>query len=105
LKGEGARGAPAAGAELPSAVLEVRRRQVWRTEPARVRQRRYDPHLRATVLHGELVEAGFERSYPTLVRKLRRLELRPVCLVCQRRGGRAPTVELEHPAGEEIQWD
>jgi transposase len=66
---------------------------------------RYDPHLRATVLHGELVEAGFERSYPTLVRKLRRLELRPVCLVCQQRGGRAPTVELEHPAGEEIQWD
>jgi transposase len=66
---------------------------------------RYDPHLRATVLHGELVEAGFERSYPTLVRKLRRLELRPVWLVCQQRGGRAPTVELEHPAGEEIQWD
>jgi transposase len=66
---------------------------------------RYDPHLRATVLHGELVEAGFERSYPTLVRKLRRLELRPVRLVCQQRGGRAPTVELEHPAGEEIQWD
>jgi hypothetical protein len=66
---------------------------------------RYDPHLRATVLHGDLVEAGFERSYPTLVRKLRRLELRPVCLVCQQRGGRAPTVELEHPAGEEIQWD
>jgi hypothetical protein len=62
-----------------------------------------DPHLRATVLHGELVEAGFERSYPTLVRELRRLELRPVCLVCQQRGGRAPT--LEHPAGAEIQWD
>jgi hypothetical protein len=66
---------------------------------------RYDPHLRATVLHGDLVEAGFEHSYPTLVRKLRRLELRPGCLVCQQRGGRAPTVELEHPAGEEIQWD
>jgi hypothetical protein len=25
-------------------------------------------------------------------------------LVCQQRGGRAPTFELEHPAGEEIQW-
>jgi transposase len=64
-----------------------------------------DPHLPATVLHGELVEAGFDRSYPTLVRELRRLELRPVCLVCRHRGGRAPTVELDHPAGEEIQWD
>jgi transposase len=64
-----------------------------------------DPHLAATVLFGELLAAGFDRSYPTLVRELRRLELRPVCLVCQHRGGRAPTVELEHPAGEEIQWD
>ena len=33
------------------------------------------------------------------------MELRPVCLVCQQRRGRAPTVELDHPAGEEIQWD
>ena len=32
-----------------------------------------DPHLEATVLHRELVDAGFERSYPTLVRELRRL--------------------------------
>jgi transposase len=64
-----------------------------------------DPHVDATVLHRELVDAGFDRSYPTLVRELRRLELRPVCLVCQHRRGRAPTVEIEHPAGEEIQWD
>jgi transposase len=64
-----------------------------------------DPHVDATVLHRELVAAGFDRSYPTLVRELRRLELRPVCLVCQHRSGRAPTVELDHPAGEEIQWD
>ena len=28
-----------------------------------------------------------------------------MCLVCQHRRGRAPTVEIEHPAGEEIQWD
>ena len=33
------------------------------------------------------------------------LELRPVCLVCQQRRGNAPTVEIEHPPGEEIQWD
>jgi transposase len=64
-----------------------------------------DPHVDATVLHRELLDAGFERSYPTLVRELRRLELRPVRLVCQQRSGRAPTVEIEHPAGEEIQWD
>jgi len=64
-----------------------------------------DPHVDATVLHRELLDAGFDRSYPTLVRELRRLELRPVCLVCQQRSGRAPTVEIGHPPGEEIQWD
>ena len=64
-----------------------------------------DPHMDATVLFRELVDAGFDRSYPTLVRELRRLELRPVCLVCQHRRGRAVTVEIEHPPGEEIQWD
>jgi len=37
-----------------------------------------DPHVDATVLFRELVDAGFDRSYPTLVRELRRLELRPV---------------------------
>ena len=31
---------------------------------------------------------GSIASYPTLVRELRRLELRPVCLVCQHRRGR-----------------
>ena len=53
----------------------------------------------------ELATVGFDRSYPTLVRELRRLELRPICLVCQQRRGKAPTVEIDHPAGEEIQWD
>jgi transposase len=64
-----------------------------------------DPHLPAITLMDELADAGFERSYPTLVRELRRLQLRPLCLVCQQRRGRAPTVEIDHPAGEEIQWD
>lgn len=64
-----------------------------------------DPHLPAVTLLDELAEAGFDRSYPTLVRELRRLELRPVCVVCQQRRGRAPTTEIDHPAGEEIQWD
>jgi hypothetical protein len=64
-----------------------------------------DPHVEAAVLFCELKAAGFGRSYPTLVRELRALQLRPVCLVCQHRRGRAPTVEIEHPAGEEIHWD
>jgi transposase len=64
-----------------------------------------DPHLPAVTLLDELTEAGFDRSYPTLVRELRRTELRPVCLVCQQRRGNAPTTEIDHPPGEEIQWD
>ena len=64
-----------------------------------------DPHLDATVLFRELVDAGFDRSYPTLVRELRRLELRPVCLVCEHHRGHSVTVEIDHPPGEEIQWD
>jgi transposase len=64
-----------------------------------------DPHLEATVLHRELVDAGFGRAYTTLVGELRRLELRPVCLVCAHRRGDQVTTEIDHPAGEEIQWD
>jgi transposase len=64
-----------------------------------------DPHLEATVLHRELVDAGFARAYTTLVGELRRLELRPVCLTCAHRRGDAVTTEIDHPAGEEVQWD
>ncbi|HKQ60668.1 MAG TPA: IS21 family transposase [Candidatus Polarisedimenticolaceae bacterium] len=64
-----------------------------------------DPHLEATVLHRELVDAGFERAYTTLVGELRRLQLRPVCLTCAHRRGDTVTTEIDHPAGEEIQWD
>jgi transposase len=64
-----------------------------------------DPHLEATVLHRELVAAGFVRAYTTLVGELRRLQLRPVCLVCAHRRGEQVTTEIDHPAGEEIQWD
>ena len=41
-----------------------------------------DVHLFATVLFEELVMLGFDRSYPTLVRELRRLGLRPECQCC-----------------------
>lgn len=64
-----------------------------------------DRHLEATVLHRELVEAGFDRAYTTLVGELRRLQLRPVCLVCAQRRGDQVTTEIDHPPGEEIQWD
>jgi len=67
-----------------------------------------DPHLEAleaTVLYRELLEAGFERAYTTLVGELRRLELRPVCLTCAHRRGDQVTTEIDHPPGEEIQWD
>jgi transposase len=64
-----------------------------------------DPHLPAVTLLEELAAAEFDRSYPTLVRELRATELRPVCLVCQQRRGNAPTTEIDHAAGEEIQWD
>jgi transposase len=64
-----------------------------------------DPHLEGSVLYRELVDAGFERAYTTLVRELRRLELRPLCVVCEHRRGRCVTTEIDHPPGEEIQWD
>lgn len=63
-----------------------------------------DPHLDATVLLRELRPLGFERSYPTLTRELRRLGLRPVCEVCKR-GGHSLTIELAHEPGEELQLD
>jgi transposase len=63
-----------------------------------------DPHLDATVLLRELRPLGFERSYQTLTRELRRLELRPECPVCKR-GGHRLTIELAHERGEEVQLD
>jgi transposase len=63
-----------------------------------------DPHLDATALLRELRPLGFERSYQTLTRELRRLELRPECPVCKR-GGHRLTIELAHEPGEELQLD
>jgi transposase len=63
-----------------------------------------DPHIRASVLFGELVQLGFDRSYPTLVREIRELGLRPVCDCCKA-GGVNVTVGLDHEPGEELQLD
>lgn len=62
-----------------------------------------DPHLFGSVLFGELAELGYRRSYPTLVREIRRLGLRPRCSCC--RAGTQTTVELIHEPGEELQID
>jgi transposase len=61
-----------------------------------------DRHLEATVLHRELVEAGFGRAYTTLVGELRRLALRPVCRSCAQRRGDQVTTEIDHPAGNDV---
>jgi transposase len=63
-----------------------------------------DAHVFATVLYEELVGLGFDRSYPTLVRELRSLGLRPACECCQA-GAVKLTVGLEHEPGEELQLD
>ena len=63
-----------------------------------------DPHVWATALFDELVGLGFERSYQVLTRELRLRGLRPRCEACAGVRGRA-TIEIPHPAGEEIQWD
>jgi len=63
-----------------------------------------DPHVLGTVLFRELGGLGFDRSYQTFTRELRALGLRPACECC-RRGGVDVTIELDHPPGEELQFD
>jgi transposase len=65
---------------------------------------REDPHVWATALFDEVVALGFELSYQSFTRGLRRHELRPHCEACAGVKGRA-TIEIEHPPGQEIQWD
>jgi transposase len=63
-----------------------------------------DAHVDGTVLFREVVALGFDRSYVTFVRELRRLALRPRCEAC-RTGGHGVTTVIAHQPGEEIQWD
>lgn len=72
---------------------------------AYVAQRLVDDHgVWATTLFDEVRNLGYDRSYPTFTRKLRQRQLRPHCEACDGVKGRA-TVVIEHPPGEEIQWD
>jgi transposase len=63
-----------------------------------------DQHVWATALYDEVVALGYARSYPTFARQLRQRGLRPHCEACRGVAGRE-TIEIAHPAGEEIQWD
>ena len=63
-----------------------------------------DPHLWASALFDEVVDLGYRQSYPTFVRQVRVAGLRPHCEACSGVKGRE-TIEIDHPCGEEIQWD
>jgi transposase len=65
---------------------------------------REDPHVWASALFDEVEALGFTRSYQSFTRGLRAHQLRPHCEACHGVKGRA-TIEIEHPPGEEIQWD
>lgn len=65
---------------------------------------REDPHLWAVALFDEVRALGYDRSYPTFTRAIRTRGLRPVCVQCRQVGDR-PTAVIEHPAGDETQWD
>ena len=63
-----------------------------------------DPHLWLTALFDEVTALGYPLSYPSFVRGVRHASLRPHCERCRGVKGRA-TIEIEHPPGDEIQWD
>jgi transposase len=63
-----------------------------------------DPHLWAATLWDELRPLGFEGSYPTLTRQIRARGLRPACVACSHVTER-PNAIIEHPPGEETQFD
>jgi len=93
-----------AGVRQPGVRAAVEEDPFDRIEPY-VRQRLADDHgVWATVLFDEVTALGYDRSYPTFTRHLRDRDLRPHCEACCGVKGR-PTVDIEHPPGEEIQWD
>jgi transposase len=63
-----------------------------------------DPHLWAMTLFDEVVVLGFSQSYSTFTRQVRIRKLRPHCERCSAAKGR-PVAIIDHPAGEETQWD
>ena len=63
-----------------------------------------DPHVWASALFDEVGRLGYPLSYPSFARQVRLAGLRPHCEACRGVKGR-DTIEIDHPAGEEIQWD
>ena len=63
-----------------------------------------DPHIWASALFDEVVPLGYHLSYVSFARQLRLAGLRPHCEACSGVTGR-DTIEIAHPAGEEVQWD
>ncbi|MGC8626903.1 MAG: Mu transposase domain-containing protein [Acidimicrobiales bacterium] len=63
-----------------------------------------DPHVWASALYDEVTELGYSCSYPSFARQLRIAALRPHCEACSGPRGRG-TADIDHPAGEEVQWD
>jgi transposase len=63
-----------------------------------------DPHIWASTLFDEVTELGYSCSYPSFARQLRLAGLRPHCEACSGVTGR-DTIEIGHPAGDEVQWD
>jgi transposase len=63
-----------------------------------------DPHVWASALHDEVCRLGYVQSYPSFARQIRTAGLRPHCEACRGVKGR-DTIEIDHPVGEEIQWD
>lgn len=63
-----------------------------------------DPHVWASAIYDEVTELGYPCSYPHFVRQVRTRGLRPHCEACSGVKGR-DYADIEHPAGEEIQWD
>ena len=63
-----------------------------------------DPHLWAMTLFDEVTALGYDRAYSTFTRQLRTRNLRPACEPCAPTKGR-PAAVIEHPPGEETQFD
>jgi transposase len=63
-----------------------------------------DRHLWASTLFDEVVELGYAGSYPSFTRALRTRALRPTCPACIAGCHRESSI-IEHPPGEETQWD
>jgi transposase len=64
-----------------------------------------DPHVWATALFDEVRDLGYVGGYSSFTRAVRAWGLRPRCEACAASGGPDEYTIIDHPAGEETQWD